>query len=587
MSDPPKSTPDFSFAGTSTSGNSGLFGEVPANNTSTGGLSGSGAAKPASQSSNIFGSLSTASATPSASYFGGSSTTSTPSLFSNAPTTSAPSQLAFGGGASTGPPSSIFNAGSGSANMFSLGNSGNSGSSSFSTPNKNSNAPNTGTTQTTNLFGGTSNLLPGSGNTPATSGQDGNTTPAATKPSSGYIFGNMSTTPAGPPPTGPVANSSTGTTFNFAKPQDQVANPFSGFTPQSSIQAPSSAATSNPLGSLAQSSGGLFGFGKPSGSATNNSSTQASSSIFTTNPITSSTGIFGNSQPAVSSGTSLFADLNKTKGIADQTSQADATKSASLYPALSGQKALDAPTSQPATSNLFAGTKIGGASTATSLFDNLGGPVASPTAAASSSTPFAAFDASKGKAPATTPETSAASSSGTTSTSAQPAPSFHSNQSSQPAVSSQSAGQSTTAQNKLSTTGDDPPKSNNLGASTTGPRPVAQSRLKNKSMDEIITRWASDLSKYQKEFQKQALKVAEWDRMLVENSDKIQKLYGSTLEAERATSEVERQLTHVENDQAELESWLDHYEALVDEMLSTQVGQGDTLQGPDQERERT
>ena len=81
--------------------------------------------------------------------------------------------------------------------------------------------------------------------------------------------------------------------------------------------------------------------------------------------------------------------------------------------------------------------------------------------------------------------------------------------------------------------------------------------------------------------------MATWDRMLVENSDKIQKLYGSTLEAERATVEVERQLSAVENDQAELEYWLEHYERQVDEMMATQVGQGDSLYGPDQERERT
>lgn len=105
-------------------------------------------------------------------------------------------------------------------------------------------------------------------------------------------------------------------------------------------------------------------------------------------------------------------------------------------------------------------------------------------------------------------------------------------------------------------------------------------------MDEIITRWASDLSKYQKEFQKQAERVAAWDRMLVENSEKIQKLYGSTLEAERATTEVERQLTAVENDQTEVELWLDYYEKDV-EKLTAVHGQGESLQGPDQERERT
>ena len=128
---------------------------------------------------------------------------------------------------------------------------------------------------------------------------------------------------------------------------------------------------------------------------------------------------------------------------------------------------------------------------------------------------------------------------------------------------------------------------NNLGASTSGPMPLPRSRLKDKTMDDIITRWASDLSKYQKEFQAQAEKVASWDRILVENSEKIQRLYGSTLEAERATTEVERQLTSVESDQAELEAWLNHYEAEVDNMIQTQVGKSEGLSGPDQERERT
>lgn len=106
-------------------------------------------------------------------------------------------------------------------------------------------------------------------------------------------------------------------------------------------------------------------------------------------------------------------------------------------------------------------------------------------------------------------------------------------------------------------------------------------------MDEIITRWASDLSKYQKEFQKQAEKIAGWDRALVENSDKIQKLYGSTLEVQRATSEVERQLTVVENEQDELEHYLDIYEKQVNDMMQNHGGQEGSLQGPDKERRET
>ncbi|KAJ5888337.1 hypothetical protein N7495_008378 [Penicillium taxi] len=126
------------------------------------------------------------------------------------------------------------------------------------------------------------------------------------------------------------------------------------------------------------------------------------------------------------------------------------------------------------------------------------------------------------------------------------------------------------------------------GQSTTGPAPPAQSRLKNKTMDEIITRWATDLTKYQKDFREQAEKVAEWDRLLVENASKVQKLYGSTVDAERATQEVERQLASVEGQQDELSSWLDRYEREVDEMMTKQqVSPGDALQGPDQERERT
>lgn len=76
--------------------------------------------------------------------------------------------------------------------------------------------------------------------------------------------------------------------------------------------------------------------------------------------------------------------------------------------------------------------------------------------------------------------------------------------------------------------------------------------------------------------------------MLVENSEKIQKLYGSTLEAERATTEVERQLSAVESDQETLESWLNHYEKEVDSMIASQQGgPGESISAPDQERERT
>lgn len=106
-------------------------------------------------------------------------------------------------------------------------------------------------------------------------------------------------------------------------------------------------------------------------------------------------------------------------------------------------------------------------------------------------------------------------------------------------------------------------------------------------MDEIITRWATDLSKYQKEFKEQAAQVAAWDRLLVENGAKIQELYLNTYEAERASRDVERVLSNLEDSQGELEGWLDKYEAEVDQMFSRDIGRADTLAGPDQEREKT
>lgn len=112
-------------------------------------------------------------------------------------------------------------------------------------------------------------------------------------------------------------------------------------------------------------------------------------------------------------------------------------------------------------------------------------------------------------------------------------------------------------------------------------------RLKNKTMEDIVTRWASDLTKYQKEFKEQATTVSTWDRSLVENGEKIQKLYLDTFEAERASHEIERQLAAVESQQEELEAWLNRYESEVQDMFAKQIGPGEQLGGPDQERERT
>lgn len=106
-------------------------------------------------------------------------------------------------------------------------------------------------------------------------------------------------------------------------------------------------------------------------------------------------------------------------------------------------------------------------------------------------------------------------------------------------------------------------------------------------MDEILTRWASDLTRYTQEFRKHAETIAHWDQVIVDNSLKIDKLYVSTRTCEKQTMSVEMQLTAVENQQNELEAFLNKYESDIDEMLAKDGPASTEVGGPDQERERT
>jgi len=125
-------------------------------------------------------------------------------------------------------------------------------------------------------------------------------------------------------------------------------------------------------------------------------------------------------------------------------------------------------------------------------------------------------------------------------------------------------------------------------------------------MDEILTRWASELGDFQTKFQQQAGRVAEWDRSLADNTERVAKLYSATFQAERDAAEVERQLAHLESQQEELSGWLTRYEKEVDKIRedgalpplggpgggggvggSSSGGGASGDGGPDSERERT
>lgn len=598
MSDPAKSKTPFSFGQSATSGGSGsLFGQTNTTAaTPASGLFGSSANSPASSAANPFGNTSTA---------GGSS------LFGGGGSGVGDGSIPFGGGANKPAGGSGWSFGqvqgnNTSAGLFGTGQAGqqnntplssaapSSGFISFSTPSKPSEP--VGSSQTPGPFGGAGSTGAFSfgnlGSNTSSAGQTTTTTPNS-KPTTS-LFGN-STTPAGPPP----STSAGGASVLFgSKPPKDASNPFASLASQSSVPGNSSPSSGF--------SGFDFGASKPKDPPVTTSTAQ-SPSIFGSIPSTGGSNTFGNKRSAQSDGGNLFnmnksQDTGATKPAMSQQSQSEASKAPSLFSDLGGQSFATASTaqttsaSQPAFSFLkasqphsSAANPVSSPTAAPSAFGFFNSPSkSSGTSAPSTNAPSNSLFHNLGKTQdkASVPSSEATSTSAVSTSASAPtsslfdnfakstAPSAISQVPTQPATTAVAEG--TGATNAM------------LGASTAGPPPPAQSRLKNKSMDDIITRWASDLSKYQKEFQKQADKVATWDRMLVENSEKIQKLYGSTLEAERATTEVERQLSAVESDQETIETWLDHYEKEVDSMIASQQGgQGETISAPDQERERT
>ncbi|KAL2843491.1 Nsp1-like C-terminal region-domain-containing protein [Aspergillus pseudoustus] len=422
----------------------------------------------------------------------------------------------------------------------------------------------------------------------STSGQTaiGGLFSAASKPSGGGLFGNNtatpsqsstgslfpSTTPAGPPPQGNAP--AQGQSLFGQKPGGLFSNT-SAAQPSAQLSAPASSTSTPALFGAAAPSAGSSLFGKtPQQSASGNTSSSGASGG----------GLFSLNKPAESSTPATTTDNAPKSPFPTAGAQTTSLFSA----ASSGANTATKPAFPSLASNTNTQTDTSSATPQKPLFSGLGGQSSSATpsstpAAAPSGGLFPGLGASK---PTESPSSQAAAPTG--SLFSKPAGTGTSASTSTAATGTTVAGTSTgttaTATGTGTTTATRAPA---FGASTAGPAPPAQSRLKNKTMDEIITRWANDLSKYQKEFREQAEKVAEWDRMLVENGTKVQKLYGNTVDAERATQEVERQLASVEGQQEELSSWLDRYEREVDEMMSKQVGPGESLQGPDQERERT
>ncbi|KAG8533680.1 uncharacterized protein KY384_001421 [Bacidia gigantensis] len=553
------------------SGTSGasLFGQTSTTSQpSAGGIFGS--ATNSSGSGGAFGSTNTTS-TGGSGLFGSTPTTSGggPGLFGSTPTSGAPGTGLFG--AATGSKNS-FGGGGGSV-LDAAAKTSFTGFSSDNLSNRNA----TGTSNTTPAVSTqttaagattTSSAPPFSWTTPSKTSEPSNDQNQTPKPTFGGIGSSLSnqattnvatTTPTSKPTTSIFGNSTTP----------------AGLPPTANVGFGSSAP--NLFSPQNQNKPTLFGnVSKPANNAGINSTTAAPSPFDTSN------------QQRPQQNNDLFSGAKKPQ---ETSSNQKATLvplggQSQLSPAQTNAPSIGGTSAAPGFSFLKPSVPVSSAASVSSSGLTSSAPAFFPPISTSSTTASSA--PSSNPFPAAKPQDTTGSTPGpftsnaTTAGNAFPSLGKPSSLASAPPLGSSQPLVQTASKSATS----DALPSTNLSASTSGPLPPAQSRLKNKSMDEIINKWATDLSKYQKEFQTQAEKVARWDRMLVENSEKIQKLYGQTLEAERATTEVERQLSAVENDQTELESWLNHYEKEVDLMIKQQ-GEGEATTGPDAERQRT
>ncbi|KAF2219489.1 Nsp1-like C-terminal region-domain-containing protein [Elsinoe ampelina] len=572
MSNPPKFT--FGAPASSAGSSGGLFGS-------------SGATKP------LFGQSTGETPKPAST-----------GLFGSTPSSGGEQKSLFGGGASTGGTSFGFGAakpteGSSGGGLFGGGaKPATPGGFSFTKPGEiTSTTPlqTPSATSAPNMFGQPSTTsAPASGglfgnlNNAASSSQpaSGTATPAPNKPAPL----SFSTTPAGPPP------SSGNNLFGGSKPAEGG----SGLFGQKSDKPASSPFGQPP--SAGGGGGGLFGaksteqpasagpttpsfFG---GGAT--ASSQPASNLFQKPTAPASATAEGQkptfSFPSSNASKPLFGEVNKT------TESAPAKPSFSLgQPAASKEQPSPATTTPSAPTSLFslnkpATTPSTSSAPTSTLFSQNKDTAATPASSAPTTSFFNKDSTSQ-------PQTSGSAPSGglfklgglgggaaTSSSSTAPA----STATTAPTTSSAPAQQFSTFPTAVPNFQQGLQAAQNPGASTTGPAPPAASRLAAKSLDEILTLWTTSLTTHQKSFGNMATRISAWDRQLVENSDKISKLYARTFQAERDTAEVERQLTSVEGEQQELERYLDQYEKTVDELIARSGG---VEGGIDAERERT
>lgn len=101
-------------------------------------------------------------------------------------------------------------------------------------------------------------------------------------------------------------------------------------------------------------------------------------------------------------------------------------------------------------------------------------------------------------------------------------------------------------------------------------------------LEALINKWSSELEDQERHFLQQATQVNAWDRMLVENGEKITSLHKDMEKVKLDQRRLDQELDFILSQQKELEDLLGPLEESVKEQSGTIY-----MQNADEERERT
>lgn len=86
--------------------------------------------------------------------------------------------------------------------------------------------------------------------------------------------------------------------------------------------------------------------------------------------------------------------------------------------------------------------------------------------------------------------------------------------------------------------------------------PTIQSTIQNKTLDEIIQKWVKELDAQVKLFHQRSIELNRWDKLLMEQGNKIAQLYDVVIQAETMQTELDQNLDYLASQQNELAGML-------------------------------